>query len=279
MSDTNGGPMHLRRDWAGPMHLHDANLDGQPLPHVVESPEESRAGRSLQDSEKRYRRLFESAQDGILILDADSGKVVDANPFLLQLLGYSYDAMCGQFIWELGVFKDIAASKDAFKTLQENAYIRYDDLPLETLDGTGHRRGVRQQRLPRGPRAGSSSATSATSPSASARRGPWQRARPRRAASWTTSASAWPSSVRTMEVLEMNRRMREWFPDVDPAQRPFCYDAFNDPPRRRRCATAARRTRPSRTAWSTSSRRKRRGQGGRATTASCRLRSSTRRAR
>ncbi|MGA2225000.1 MAG: PAS domain S-box protein [Syntrophobacteraceae bacterium] len=89
---------------------------------------------ALQDSEKRYRRLFESAQDGILILDADTGKVVDVNPFLLQLLGYSHDAICGQYIWELGVFKDIAASKDAFKILQDNQYIRYEDLPLETLD-------------------------------------------------------------------------------------------------------------------------------------------------
>ena len=97
--------------------------------------EKERTGRALQDSEKRYRRLFESAKDGILILDADTGKVVDVNPFLLQLLGYSYDALCGQYIWELGVFKDIAASKDAFKTLQDNEYIRYDDLPLETLDG------------------------------------------------------------------------------------------------------------------------------------------------
>lgn len=89
----------------------------------------------LEDSEKRYRRLFESAKDGILILDADTGKVVDVNPFLLQLLGYSYDAICGQYIWELGAFKDIAASKEAFLVLQDNEYIRYDDLPLETCDG------------------------------------------------------------------------------------------------------------------------------------------------
>ncbi len=98
-------------------------------------PEREWTGRALWESEKRYRRLFESAKDGILILDAETGKVVDVNPFLLQLLGYSYDAICGQYIWELGVFKDIAASKSAFKTLQDNEYIRYDDLPLETLDG------------------------------------------------------------------------------------------------------------------------------------------------
>ncbi|MHB8987479.1 MAG: hybrid sensor histidine kinase/response regulator [Desulfobulbia bacterium] len=97
--------------------------------------EKEKAGEALQDSEKRYRRLFESAKDGILILDAETGKVVDVNPFLLQLLGYSYEALCGKHIWELGVFKDIAASKDAFQTLQDNEYIRYEDLPLETQEG------------------------------------------------------------------------------------------------------------------------------------------------
>jgi PAS domain S-box-containing protein len=90
---------------------------------------------ALRDSEKRYRRLFEAAKDGVLILDADTGKVVDVNPFLLQLLGYSFDDLYGKHIWELGLFKDIAASKDTFKTLQDNEYVRYDDLPLETRDG------------------------------------------------------------------------------------------------------------------------------------------------
>ena len=94
--------------------------------------EKERVGEALQDSEKRYRRLFESAKDGILILDADTGEVVDVNPFLMQLLGYSYDEFCGKYIWEIGAFKDIAASKDAFNILQENEYIRYEDLPLET---------------------------------------------------------------------------------------------------------------------------------------------------
>jgi two-component system, cell cycle sensor histidine kinase and response regulator CckA len=93
------------------------------------------AEKALKDSEKRYRRLFESAKDGILILDAETGTVVDVNPFLLKLLGYSYDTFIGRYIWELGVFKDIASSKEAFKTLQDTEYIRYDDLPLESNDG------------------------------------------------------------------------------------------------------------------------------------------------
>jgi len=97
--------------------------------------EKERAGEALQDSEKRYRRLFESAKDGILILDADTGQVVDVNPFLMRLLGYSYDELYGKHLWEIGSFQDVAASKYAFKNLQNNEYIRYDDLPLETHDG------------------------------------------------------------------------------------------------------------------------------------------------
>ena len=108
------------------------NIENQSCP---DSTVMSRRIELLENSEKRYRRLFESAKDGILILDADTGKVIDVNPFLLHLLGYSYDAVYGKYIWELGVFKDIAASKEAFQTLQDNEYIRYDDLPLETLDG------------------------------------------------------------------------------------------------------------------------------------------------
>jgi PAS domain S-box-containing protein len=113
----------------------DSDLHGQLEVLKNQLLEERTLRQTLQNSETRYRRLFESARDGILILDAETGKVADVNPFLLQLLGYSYDALCGQFIWELGVFKDVAASKEAFKALQDNEYIRYEDLPLETRHG------------------------------------------------------------------------------------------------------------------------------------------------
>jgi PAS domain S-box-containing protein len=89
-------------------------------------------------SEIRYRRLFETAKDGILILDADTGRITDVNPFLQDLLGYSHAELLGKLLWEIGPFRDIAASRDAFGKLQRKKYIRYDNLPLETK-GNRHR--------------------------------------------------------------------------------------------------------------------------------------------
>ena len=89
----------------------------------------------LKVSEKRYRRLFESAKDGILILDAETGKITDVNPFLYELLGYTSEQLMEKEIWEIGAFKDVAANKDKFSELQEKKYVRYEDLPLETADG------------------------------------------------------------------------------------------------------------------------------------------------
>jgi len=89
----------------------------------------------LKDSELRYRRLFEAAQDGILILNAETGMIEDVNPYLIKMLGYSREEFVEKKLWEVGAFKDIQASKDAFEALQDKEYIRYEDLPLKAKDG------------------------------------------------------------------------------------------------------------------------------------------------
>jgi PAS domain S-box-containing protein len=89
----------------------------------------------LSSSELRYRRLFETAQDGILIIDFSSGKIEDANPFLLDLLGYTKDEIIGKALWEIGAIVDKAAAIAAFDVLKEKAYIRYEDLPLKPKHG------------------------------------------------------------------------------------------------------------------------------------------------
>src|ERR1700747_13502 len=85
---------------------------------------------ALEVSELRYRRLFETAQDGILILDANTGKIIDVNPFLLDLLDYPSVIMIAPRLLRIGLFEDIAANQAAFEALQTNEYIRYENLPL-----------------------------------------------------------------------------------------------------------------------------------------------------
>jgi PAS domain S-box-containing protein len=85
--------------------------------------------------EKRYRRLFETAKDGIIILDADNGMIVDVNPFLINLLGYTKEQFLTKHIWDVGTKDNIKLSKQLFKDLQEKEYVRYEDLPLEAIDG------------------------------------------------------------------------------------------------------------------------------------------------
>ena len=93
------------------------------------------AGEGLSTSEAKYRRLFETAQDGILVLDAKTGLITDVNPYLIKLLDFPREDFLGKALWEIGVFKDIQASKAAFRELQVKKYVRYEDLPLETKDG------------------------------------------------------------------------------------------------------------------------------------------------
>ena len=103
------------------------NDDGSPAPDQTQSP--------LRISELRYRRLFEAARDGILILNAVTLKITDVNPFMTELLGYSHAEFLGKELWEIGLFSDKDASQAAFKELQRTRYLRYEDLPLQATNG------------------------------------------------------------------------------------------------------------------------------------------------
>jgi PAS domain S-box-containing protein len=115
----------------------------QRLPLTVRRALREAAGRTehrqaieeLRESEARYRRLFESAKDGILILDERSRRIVDVNPYLIQMLGYSKEEFVDKQLWEIGIFKDAVASGSAFAELKQQGYIHYENLPLETRDG------------------------------------------------------------------------------------------------------------------------------------------------
>jgi PAS domain S-box-containing protein len=114
--------------------LHVKNSDSNVV-NDEESPARDQTQSRLRISELRYRRLFEAARDGILILDAVTLKITDVNPFMTELLGYSHTEFLGKELWEIGLFSDKEASQAAFKELQKTGYLRYEDLPLQATNG------------------------------------------------------------------------------------------------------------------------------------------------
>lgn len=102
---------------------------------IEDITERQRVLGTLETSELKYRRLFEAAQDGILILNADTGQITDANPFIENILGRSREELLGKRLWDVGLLADIAANQDKFRELRQAGYVRYDRLPLETETG------------------------------------------------------------------------------------------------------------------------------------------------
>ncbi len=96
---------------------------------------EARSEQAVRNSEVSYRRLFETARDGIFILDFRTGRINDVNPFLSELLGFSHDEMVGKTVGELSPFQDIESNQAMLKRLQKSGFTRYENLPLQARDG------------------------------------------------------------------------------------------------------------------------------------------------
>jgi PAS domain S-box-containing protein len=127
----NGADFYLQKGGTGSSASSYADL----MHKIKMAVEQRRVERALADSELQYRRLFETAQDAILILNGETGEVIDANKFILDMLGYPREYFVGKHLWELGFIKDKTLAQNAFTELKTSGYIRYEDLPLETKDG------------------------------------------------------------------------------------------------------------------------------------------------
>jgi two-component system, sensor histidine kinase and response regulator len=98
-----------------------------------------RAATVLGESELRYRRLFESASDGVLLVDAATARVMEANPAFTRMLGFPREEVVGKRLWEIGVFaeafSDERRSTACFEMLKEQGQLRIDDLALISKHG------------------------------------------------------------------------------------------------------------------------------------------------
>ncbi len=111
-------------------------MQSPPIEHLsAADATDGRVHEALRISESRYRRLFEAAQDGILLLNAETAQIEDVNPYLIRMLGYSHAEMLERKLWELCPVADRAQSEEMFAKLQTAGYVRYEDLPLQTSNG------------------------------------------------------------------------------------------------------------------------------------------------
>lgn len=102
---------------------------------VMDITERKQVEETVRISEVRYRRLFEAAHDGVLLLDSVSRKIIDANPFMTRLLDYPQEQLVGKELFEIGLLKDELASQEMFRKLKKSHEVRYEDLPLESRSG------------------------------------------------------------------------------------------------------------------------------------------------
>ena len=93
------------------------------------------AERQVRASELTYRRLFESSKDGLLILEGPTGRILDANPFLLRLLGYARGEMVERTVSELELAGHDPACEAACRAILATGEGHYPDLRLLGRDG------------------------------------------------------------------------------------------------------------------------------------------------
>jgi PAS domain S-box-containing protein len=102
---------------------------------IQDITDRKKAAEIVKNTEIHSKSIFKFSKEGILILDAVTGQITDANPSLIEMIGFNYQELVGKELWEIGVFKNIAVSKEAFIELQNNAYNRFENMPLETKAG------------------------------------------------------------------------------------------------------------------------------------------------
>jgi len=89
----------------------------------------------LSESEERYRRLFETADDGILLLEKSEGNITHANPAVTAMLGYSKEECIGNKLQDIGLSHDMGDFQEIMRTLDRSGIIYYDDVPIKTKAG------------------------------------------------------------------------------------------------------------------------------------------------
>lgn len=89
------------------------------------------AEEALVASEMRYRRLFESAKEGIVLMEAGSQQITDVNPFMLNLMQVKRKDVLGNKIWDIGLNKEQGTLEEAFEAIENDGYIHCEDIFIQ----------------------------------------------------------------------------------------------------------------------------------------------------
>jgi PAS domain S-box-containing protein len=102
---------------------------------IEDITERKRLEDALTESEERYRRIFETASDGIVLLEKREGNIINANPAAEKMLGYSEEEYIGKKLQDIGVSLDMSDFPALMQTLNKSGIINYDDVPVKSKSG------------------------------------------------------------------------------------------------------------------------------------------------
>ena len=70
-----------------------------------------------------------------MVVDAETGRIEEANPHLTKLLGYTAEEIEGRSFWDVRTFGNSETVRGAFRELERMGYVRHESMVLETKDG------------------------------------------------------------------------------------------------------------------------------------------------
>ena len=198
---------------------------------IEDITEHKRLDDLLKESEERYRRTFETAKDGIVLLEKNEGHIVHANAAAEKMLGYSEEEYKGKMLQDIGVPLDMSDFPAVMQSLSRGGIINYDDIQVKTKAGQYISTDIYMVDRASLAQCNIRDVTE----------------RKRAEEELRFSEDRYRSVVDNigigvalispnMEILTLNKQMRTWFPHLDAAIRPICYRAFNNPPREEICS-------------------------------------------
>jgi PAS domain S-box-containing protein len=102
---------------------------------IEDITERKRLEALLTESEERFRRLFETASDGIVLLEKGEGKITHANPATEKMMGYTREESIGNKLQDIGISLDLGDFQTTMENLNKSGMIQYDDVPAKTKTG------------------------------------------------------------------------------------------------------------------------------------------------